>query len=178
MKTLKIIVASTLLMSVSAMALTSKVKEGNKKVYTVLEGTTVNQVSKSGLPVELSYKTQHVDIGENSNVNVTITTGLSKGIMKVNIRPLDSDLDGFKEQNLQFNLAQGEKSFPINFEVSSLVEGIHYLNFTISVEGEGSRVLAIPVNVGTISKKMDNKAVETNNKGVAISISSAQEEIK
>ena len=178
MKTLKIIVASTLLMSVSSMALTSKVKEQDKKIYTVLEGTTVNQVAKSGLSVELSYKTQHVDVGEKSDVNVTITTGLSKGIMKVNIRPLDNDLDGFTEQNLEFDLAQGEGSFPINLEVSSSVDGIHYLNFTISVEGEGARVLAVPVNVGTISNKINNKAVETTDKGVAISVSSAEEEIK
>ena len=178
MKTLKIIVASTLLMSVSAMALTSKIKEQDKKVYKVLEGTTVNQVSKPGLAVELSYKTQHVDVGEKSDVNVTITTALSKGIMKVNISPLDNDLDGVKEQNLQFDLTKGEKSFPVNLEASSLVDGIHYLNFTISVDGEGSRVLAIPVNVGTISNKINNKAVETTDKGVAISVSSAEEEIK
>ena len=178
MKTLKIIVASTLLMSLPAMAMTSKVKEPSKKIYEVIEGTTVNQVSKSGLAVDLAYKTQHVDVGEPSDVNVTLTTGLSKGIMKVNIRPLDKEIDGLEEKNLEFDLSSGEKSFPIEFEVSFTSEGIHYINFTMSVEGEGAKVLAVPVNVGVISNKINAKAVETTSKGVAISISSAEEEIK
>ena len=178
MKTLKIILVSTLLMSVSSMAMTSKVKEPTKKVYEVLEGSTVNQISKTGLSVDLSYKSEHVDVGEISDINITLITGLSTGILKVNIRALDSDLDGLEEQDLEFNLSKEKKSFPINLQLSSSTEGIHYINITLSVEGQGSRVLAVPVNIGTINTKIETKAVNTNSKGVTISISPAEEVIE
>jgi hypothetical protein len=178
MKTLKILLASTLLLSVPAMALTSKVKEPTKKVYSVLEGTTVNQVAKPGLAVDLSYTSQHVEVGELSDINVTLLTSLSKGILKVKIKALDTEVDGVAEQNLEFDLSQGDKSFPIHLQLSSESSGIHYINFTLSVDGEGSRVLVVPFNVGTISSKVENKAPKTTNDGTVISVSSAEEEIK
>ncbi len=177
MKTLRIIVASSMLLSVSSIAMTSKVKDDNKTVYSVLEGTTVDQVAKPGLAIDLSYKSQHVEVGETSNVNVVLTTGLSKGTLKVNIKALDDSLLN-EEKNLEFDLSKGEKSFPIALQVSSAEDGIHYLNFTLSVEGEGSRVVAVPVNVGTISTKVDNKVVTTTDKGVTVSVAAAEEEIQ
>jgi len=178
MKTLKIILASTLLMSVSAMAMTSKVKEPSKKVYSVLEGTTVNQIAKPGIAVDLSYKSEHVAVGETSDINITLHTGIKEGILKVNIKALEDDLSGMEEQNLEFDLTKGENSFPINLQASSSLDGIHYINFTLLIEGKGSRVLAVPVNVGNITSKIENKATKTTSKGVSISVSSADEEIK
>jgi len=178
MKTLKILLVGTLLLIVPAMALTLKVKEPTKKVYTVLEGTTVNQVAKPGLAVDLSYKSQHVEVGEVSDINVTLLTSLSKGILKVKINALDTEVDGTEEQDLEFDLSQGDKSFPIHLQLSSKSSGVHYINFTLSVEGEGSRVLVVPFKVGTISAKVENKALKTTNNGTVISVSSAEEEIK
>jgi len=178
MKTLKIILASTLLMSVSAMGMTSKVKEPSKKVYSVLEGTTVNQITKSGLAVDLSYKSEHVEVGEISNINITLHTEIKEGVLKVNIRALENDLSGIEEQNLEFDLSKDEKEIPIKLQASSSLDGIHYINFTLSIEGKGVRVLAVPVNVGNITSKIENKATETTSKGVSISVSSADEVIK
>jgi len=179
MKTLKIILALTLLLSVSTMALTLKVKEPNKKLYTVLEGTTVGQISKTGLAVDIAYKSTYVDVGEISDVNITLNTGLNKGVLNVNIRALDNDLDGLEEQDLNFNITEESKSFSINLQVSSSLDGIHYINVTLSVEGEGSRVLAVPVNVGEVSTKIENNTVtKASGNNQLLSISEAEEEIQ
>jgi len=179
MKTLKIILASTLLTSVVAMAMTSKVQaDENKVVYEVLTGDSSRVQGKSGLPVNVQYKSQHVDVGVSSDVNITISTGLSKGILKVNVRALKEKSVDLEEKDLEFTLTKGKNTFPLNFQVTSQESGIHYINVTLSVEGEGSRVVVVPVNIGTVSNKVDNKSVEKTDKGVAISVSSAEEEIK
>ena len=179
MKTLKIILASTLLTSVVAMAMTSKVQaDENKVVYEVLTGDSSRVQGKSGLPVNVQYKSQHVDVGVSSDVNITISTGLSKGILKVNVRALKEKSVDLEEKDLEFSLTKGKNTFPLNFKVTSQESGIHYINVTLSVEGEASRVVVVPVNIGTVSNKVDNKSVEKTDKGVAISVSSAEEEIK
>ena len=178
MKTLKIILASTLLLSASSMAMTSKVKESTKIVYEVLEGTTVGQVSKTGVAVDIAYKAQHLNVGELSDVNITISTTLSEGTLKVNLRGLEDNIVGIDKSDIEFKLSENNNSFPINLQLSSSIEGIHYLNVSVTVEGQGTRVLAVPLNVGTVSKIMKNKMNTTNSEGKVISISSAEEEIK
>jgi hypothetical protein len=178
MKTLKIILASTLLLSVSSMAMSSKIKEENKTIYTVLEGNSMNVMSKPGLAVDLDYKSEHVAVGAVSNVNITLITELNSGTLKVNIKALDEGLIGLEEQNLEFELSESLNRFPINLKVGSALDGIHYINLVLSVEGQGSRVLVVPVNIGTISSKVTNKAIERTDKGIAISVSPAEEEIK
>jgi len=179
MKTLKIILVSTLLTSVTAMAMTSKVKaDENKVVYEVLTGDSSSVHGKSGLPVDVQYKSQHVDVGVSSDINITISTGLNQGILKVNVRALKEHSVDLEEKDLEFTLTKGKNSFLLNFQVTSQESGIHYINLTMSVEGQGARVVVVPVNIGTISNKVDNKSVEKTDNGVAISVSSAEEEIK
>ena len=178
MKILRTLLIAILLTNVGAMAMTAKIKDDNKIVYEVLEGDTRNVHGKPGLSVDLKYKSEHVDIGVSSDVNIIISTGLSEGVLKVNLRSLKENTINLGEKDLEFKLTKDENSFPINLQVSSEINGIHYINLTMSVEGQGSRVIAVPVNVGTISKKLDSKVVERTDRGVAISVSSAQEEIK
>jgi len=178
MKKLKLILASTLLLSVDAMAMTSKVDEPTKTVYKVVEGTTVNQVAKTGIPVDISYKAQHVNVGEVSDVTVTITTSLSSGTLQVNLRGLEDDIIGIDRSDVEFKLSSDRHSFPINLQLSSSTDGIHYLNVTATVVGQGSRVLAVPLNVGEISSKIENQSNEKSADGSVISVSSADEEIK
>lgn len=177
MKTVKILLAM-LLTNIGAMAMTNKVNDENKVVYEVLEGDSKEVHGKPGLAVDVKYKSEHVDVGVNANINITITTGLSKGTLKVNLRALKENTTNLSEKDLEFTLTSGENSFPINFELSSEQSGIHYINLTMSVEGQGSRVVTVPVNVGTVSKKLDNKKIERTSTGTSISVSSAQEEIK
>jgi hypothetical protein len=178
MKTLKTVMVAMLLTNVGVMAMTTKVKDETKVVYKVLEGDSKEVHGKRGLAVDVKYKSEHVDIGVNANVNITITTGLNEGILKVNVRPLKENTTNLAEKDIEFTLTNGKNSFPVNLELSSEQSGIHYINLTMSVEGEGSRVITVPVNIGTITKSLNNKKVERTDTGIPISVSSAQEEIK
>jgi hypothetical protein len=178
MKRLKTVLVAMLLTSVGAMAMTAKVKDENKIVYAVLEGDSTKVHGKPGLSVDVKYKSEHVDIGVSADVNITISTGLSRGVLKVNLRPLKENTIDLAEQDLEFSLAKGGNTFPINLQVSSEENGIHYINLTMSVEGQSSRVVTVPVNIGTISEKLNTKEVQRTDKGVAISVSAAQEEIR
>jgi len=178
MKTLTTLLMATVLTNVGVMAMTSKVKSEDKVVYEVLVGDSNELEGKAGLSVDVNYKSQHVDVGVTSDVNITISTGVSNGILKVNVRPLKENVINLEEKDFEFMLTKGTKSFPINLQISSQESGIHYINLTMSVEGQGSKVVAIPVNIGTVSNKIENKVVEKTEKGVAISVSSAEEEIK
>ena len=178
MKIVKTLLIAILLTSIGAMAMTNKVNDENKVIYEVLEGDTSKIELKPGLAVDVKYKSEHVDVGVNANINITITTGLSKGVLKVNLRALKENTTNLSEKDLEFTLTTGGNTFPINFELSSEQSGIHYINLIMSVEGQGSRVVTVPVNVGTVSKKLDNKKIERTSTGTSISVSSAQEEIK
>lgn len=179
LKTLKTLSILMLITNISAMANTKKVNDENKVVYEVLKGDSKVTQGKPGLAVDVKYKSEHVDVGVNANVNITITTALNEGILKVNLRTLKENSIDLTEEDLEFTLTKGTNSFPINLKVSSEENGIHYINLTMSVEGEGLRVISVPVNIGTISKKLENnKVVERTNKGVAISVSVAEEVIK
>jgi len=178
MKTVTTLLVATLLTTVGAMAMTSKVKSEDKVVYEVLVGDSSEIHGKLGLAVDVNYKSQHVDVGIPSDVNITISTGLSKGILKVNIRALEENSIDLKEKDLEFTLTKGTNTFPINLQVTSQESGIHYINLTLSVEGQGSKVVAIPVNIGSVSNKIEGSAVEKTEQGAAISVSSAEEEIK
>ena len=178
MKTVTTLLVATLLTTVGAMAMTSKVKSEDKVVYEVLVGDSSEVHGKLGLAVDVNYKSQHVDVGIPSDVNITISTGLSKGILKVNIRALEANSIDLEEKDLEFTLTKGRNTFPINLQVASQESGIHYINLTLLVEGEGSKVVAIPVNIGSVSNKIEGSAVEKTEQGAAISVSSAEEEIK
>jgi len=178
MKTVTTLLVATLLTTVGVMAMTSKVKSEDKVVYEVLVGDSSEVHGKLGLAVDVNYKSQHVDVGIPSDVNITISTGLSKGILKVNIRALEANSIDLEEKDLAFTLSKGRNTFPINLQVTSQESGIHYINLTLLVEGEGSKVVAIPVNIGSVSNKIEGSAVEKTEQGAAISVSSAEEEIK
>lgn len=178
MKTLKIILASTFLLSSSAMAMTAKASEDNKKIYEVLEGDSSKIIGKPGLAVELKYKTQHVDVGVLSDVNMSIRTVLKTGMLKVKMKTLEDDLSGLKKEEFEFEITEEKQVFPLNLQLSSATEGRHYLTVYLSVEGEGGRVFDIPVYIGDSTKKISTKAIDRTEKGDPIIISVAEEEIK
>jgi len=180
MKIVKTLLIATLLTSIGAMAMTNKVNDENKVVYEVLEGDTSKIELKPGLAVDVKYKSEHVDVGMSADVdvNITISTKLNKGILKVNLRALKENTINVEQKDLEFTLTQGENSFPINLQLSSENNGIHYINLTMSVAGQGSRVVTVPFNVGTISDKLNNKEIEKTGAGTSISVSRAEEEIK
>ena len=176
---MKIILVWTLLLNVSATAMTSKVKAGdNKIVYEVLEGDSKIFEKKPGLAVDLTYKTQHVEVGEESDVHINITTDLIAGTLKIKMNALDNTLSGVDEEIKEFKISETSNHFSIDLTLSSAVDGRHYLNLHLSVEDKGSRVFVVPIYVGTLHDKVDNKVVQKTNNGTMISVSSAEEEIK
>lgn len=171
MKIFTMVVLVLLLTNVGAMAMTAKVKDENKVVYEVIKGDSNDMKVKSGLAVDVEYTSEHVGVGVSANVTITITTGLTEGTLKVNIRALKENTTNLDEEDLEFRLTKEKNSFLINLQFSSEIEGRHYINLTMTVEGRGSRVIVVPVNVGTISKKINNKAIEITANGEAISVS-------
>jgi hypothetical protein len=141
-------------------------------------GTTVGKYAKNGLAVDLSYSTQDVDVGENSEVNLTLTTSLTTGELKVKLLSLDKDLDGIDTELLTFHPSSESQSFPIQLKLSSASEGKHYLDVHVSMENQGGRVFVVPVTVGTVVKKPMSSNVQKTSTNELLSISKGVEVIK
>ena len=175
MKNIKILLAASLLggamFSLSGL-------EGSKTVYKVLKGDSSTVYQKPGLSVNLKYSTEQVDAGELSQVKMELSTALSSGTLKLHLKSLDGELEGLEQNEYSFELSEASKSFPIELEVSSSVEGIHYLSLTLFVDGKGGRSFAIPVNVGRVMPKMAQKATLKTREGERLSISKAIETVK
>lgn len=179
MKTLKIVLLSSLL-AMSANAMTAKVnEEGSKTVYNVLKSEDKGHCVKPGLAVDLNYTSEHVDVGDASNVNIVIETGFTEGVLKVNIKSLEAKGLEFEEQNLEFQLSKDkENKFPLNLALSSTENGLYYLTLFISMEGKGGRVFEVPVKFGETVKSLKKDPIQKTESGVAITVSNAEEEIK
>ena len=148
-----------------------------KKEPTFVKSTTVGHYMKPGLAVDITYSSQKVDIGELSDINITLDTLLKDGMLKVKIT-LDKDLSGLDSSHLEFPLSETAKSFSVNLQLSSPTDGIHYINIFAEIEGNGMRAFAIPVYVGDTTKKsFFSKTTEKTSTGVNISVSNAEETI-
>jgi hypothetical protein len=167
MKNLKTIVLSTIFMSVLSIANPLKIE---KKVN--------NTIGKKGLLIALTHQSKHVEVDEISIMELNVTTQLKKGILKVNIKSLDNSLNGIDKTYLEFEISETKQSFPIEFQVSSHNAGIHYINFTFSMKNQPSRVIVVPVNIGTVNNKLSNKALQKNELNMNISVSKAEETIE
>jgi hypothetical protein len=173
--------ALTLLTSVLVLANTAKVSEPTQKVYQVLEGSTMQGIEqKRGLAVDIEYKSEHVGVNQLSQVNIVLLTHLNKGILNVDVSSMNNTLEGIKPNNYKFVLVEiaEENKFPINLQVKSEKEGIHYVNLNVSLEGDESRLFSVPVNIGKVDKALQKKALTPNSDGDVMSISQAVEEIK
>jgi hypothetical protein len=181
MKIVSTTLALTLLASLYTFANTAKVSEPSKKVYQVLQGDSSQAIEhKRGLAVDLEYSSEHVDVNQLSQVEITLLTQLKKGTLTVELSSMNGALEGIKQTQYQFELMEvsGENKFPINLQVKSDKEGIHYINLTVSLEGDETRVMAVPVNVGEVSKTIQKQTLTTREDGDTMRVSQAVEEIK
>ncbi|HHD81886.1 MAG TPA: hypothetical protein ENK94_01700 [Campylobacterales bacterium] len=167
---------------ISADAMTAKVdeeREATKKIYTVLKSEKKDHCMKPGLAVDMSYSSEHVDVGSLSEVKMILTTGMTEGVLEVKIKALDANALDFEEKDFEFKLSKETANvFPIDLELSSVEDGLYYLTVFTSVEGKGGRVFEIPVKFGVIPEKVESKNVIKTKSGVAITVSAAEEEIK
>jgi len=187
MKILTTTLALTLLATLVTFANTAKVSEPSKKVYQVLEGSTMKSIQgnksiyqKRGLAVDLEYQSQHVGINQVSEVNITVMTHLTKGILNVELSSANDTLEGIKESNYKFVLLEiaQENKFPINLEVKSEKEGIHYINLNVTLEGDETRLFSVPVNIGKVDTVLQKKPLAFRSNGDSMTVSKAVEEIK
>lgn len=144
-------------------------------------GTTIGHYSKPGAPIDMTYQTSSVDNNETSDINITLTTSAQTGTMNVTLN-FEKSLTQVSnvDENLTFQITQGQKEYPINLQVSSLEDGLYYIRLLTKIDkGSGSqlRAFAVPVYIGenpqpktrssTIMKAMNgenisvSKAVET-----------------
>lgn len=173
----KTILLSCLLMTGAVMADTSNTN--------VSEGTTVGfeHCYKPGAPIDMSYNSSKVAVGEVSDVRVKLVTTQESGEMEVTV-DLDEGLtsDIAVEGVTKYTILPGENSYLMNFRVSSNEDGLYYIRILAKIDnGDGPRMraFAVPVYVGDAklkskSRQVVTKALNSEN----ISVSKAQETIK
>lgn len=140
-------------------------------------GTTVGKYAKNGLAVNLTYTVEKVEVGETSEVNLTLTTSLTEGELKVKLLSLDKGLDGIKTELLTFHPSSEEQSFPIKLKLSSSSQGKHYLDVHVTMEDKGGRVFVVPMTVGKVIKKPLSTNVQKTSTNELVSSSQGVETI-
>lgn len=173
MKVFKILLVSSLLISTTAIAFTAKVEKPE-----LVKGTSIGKYAKPGAPVNITYTSEHVAVGDVSKVDIVLATSVSKGTMKVIVK-VDKNLDEIsdRQKHLSFDLSDGKKEYPLHLEVSAAEDGLYYVKLLVSIKGQGMRAFAVPVYVGDGIPKMKKTPVEKTTSGETISISPAEESI-
>lgn len=173
MKTIKIVLLATLFIGISAIAMTSKVE----KPIGIKKGTSVGQYSKPGAPVDITYTTEHVDVGGISEVNIILSSAVESGTMNVVVN-VDKNLNQLTDiaKNISFDMGAGEKEYPLNLSVSADKDGLYYVKLLVSIKGRGVRAFAVPVYVGDEKQyEKRNKPIKKTANGENISVSQAVE---
>ena len=173
MKIVGILCISSLLISTSAMAFSAKVEKP-----AVVKGTSAGKYAKPGAPVDISYESEHVDAGDISKVEITLTSRVTTGNMRVKVK-VDKGLHEISsiKKDLSFDLAEGQKEYPLHMEVSADEDGLYYVRIQVLIQDQGMRAFAVPVYVGDAVLKTKKTAVAKTEKGETVSVSAAEETI-
>ncbi|SFV67469.1 hypothetical protein MNB_SV-14-160 [hydrothermal vent metagenome] len=149
-----------------------------------MSGTTIGHYAKPGAPIDMTYLSHSTDNNESSkkyDVNITLTTTVRYGTMKVKVTfddaliPLTSI-----DKELSFEITPEQKKYPINMQVSAKEDGLHYIRLLTKIDkGRGSklRAFAVPVQVGEKKILKRNSVMMKSHSGENISISKAVETI-
>lgn len=155
------------------MALSTKV---DKPV--LVKGSSIGQYAKPGAPVEIRYTSEHIDVGDVSNVDIVLTSSAKTGTMKVKVK-IDKGLNEITntDKQLSFDLDKGEKEYPLHLEVSAHKDGLYYVRVMVTIKDKGMRAFAVPVYVGkgTLTKNKTN--VEKTKSGENMILFKAEETI-
>ena len=130
----------------------------------IQRGTTIGHYSKPGAPIEMSYTSTKVDSNVTADINITLSTTVPSGTMSVVIT-LDDALteENDVEKNLSFVIDSQQKTYPINLQISSMEDGLHYIRLLTQIDkaqGSKLRAFAVPVYIG--------ENPQPKNKGIAI----------
>ncbi|CAA6804682.1 MAG: Unknown protein [uncultured Sulfurovum sp.] len=141
--------------------------------------STAGKYLKPGAAVDISYTTQRVAIDEVANIDITLSSGLTKGDVSVKVS-LDDDLieESSFEKELTYQLNEQDNDYKMNLNVSSEQDGLFYIRLFVTIDGTRSRSFAIPIYVGeNIQNKQALKPIITNSNGDRLSVSTAKESI-
>jgi len=150
---------------------------GNIDKPLVLKGTSVGQYAKPGAPVEISYSSEHVAVGDVTNVDINLTSSATTGTMKVKVK-VDKDLNEITtiDKHFSFDLSE-EKEYPLHLEVSADEDGLYYVRVMVTIKGKGMRSFAVPVYVGNGTLRKNKVNIEKMKSGENITVFSAEETI-
>jgi len=172
----KIKTTRLLISTLLVMGLAGEVAVAQDRLVT---GSTVGKYRKPGAPIDMTYKTNRVGLGEIADVNITLTTGINSGIMSVALN-FDENLktEGIVYDNIEFSLSPNTKEYNINIQVSSAKDGLYYVRLLTKIDGR-MRALAVPIYVGSGKLKSKSGQVVMKAKGGEnISVSKAEETIE
>jgi len=164
----------TLLLVSVGMASTTKVQK-----IKLLKGTTIDSYAKPGAPVDISYTSEHVDMGDISEIKIILNTSVQTGTMKALVN-VDKALEetSYSEKEIVFNLETNKKEYPINLNVLGRSEGSYYIRILIEIEGRGMRAFAVPVHIGNPKANVQSKPSVKSANGSKLNVSNALETIK
>ena len=176
MKKMKILLLASLLIGVSAIAMTSKVE----KPIGIKSGTSIGEYKKPGAPVDITYTTEHVEAGDVSEVKIVLTSTVESGTMDVLVN-VDKNLNQLTNiaNSVSFDMGVGQKEYPLDLSVSADQDGLYYVKLIVSIKDRGVRTFAVPVYVGDEkSYKKSSKSIKKTANGQNISVSPATETIE
>jgi len=165
------------------MGLHAAPSDATTKASNIKTGTTIGHDLKPGAPIDLTYHTSAVDNNETSDINITLTTSVQTGTMKVMLT-FDKQLTQISnvEQNLSFEITPKQREYSIHLQASAVEDGLYYIRLLTKIDkGAGSqlRAFAVPVYIGKNPqpKTRSNKIMKAMS-GENISVSKAVETIK
>jgi hypothetical protein len=148
-----------------------------------ITGTTVGHYSKPGAPINISYDSQHVQINETADINISLSTTVRSGTMSVSLTLDDKlTLESDTKSEITFQVTPEQKIYPIQLKVSAKEDGLYYIRLLTKIDkGQGSklRAFAVPVTIGEGRvKKVQSNVMMKSLSGERISVSKAVETIQ
>ena len=170
---MKLFITSMLIGSI-AMASTAKTSEPK-----LITGTSVGKYAKPGAPVDITYTSQNVEVGESAEVNIDLSTSIQTGTMSVKIK-MDKQLTAGQkiDKNISFTLEKNTNIYPLKMSVSAEADGVYYIKLLVTIKGKGSRAFAVPVYIGEGRVKKSKVSVQKTASGENISVSKAVESVE
>ena len=156
------------------MASTAKVSEPK-----LIKGTSIGKYAKPGAPVDITYTSQNVEVGESAEVNFDLSTSVQTGIMHVKIK-IDKQLSALQKvnKNVSFTLDKSTNVYPLKMNVSAEADGVYYIKLLVTIKGKGARAFAVPVYIGEGRVKKSKVSVQKTASGENISVSKAVESVE
>jgi hypothetical protein len=146
-------------------------------------GTTIGHYAKPGAPIDMTYTSTTVNVDEVSDINITLSSNINYGTMKVELTFDDKLVQISKvAKQLTFQITPQQKTYTISLKAKSTEEGLFYIRLLTKIDkGTGSqlRSFAVPIYIGDNPKpRTKSTQVQKRSGGENLSISKAIETIE